>query len=403
MNALILDPVTTGHHAEYLRYLMEACGRRKDEGATFRFFVHAQVEEELGSAGGAVSVQALPAQADTPEKQLAHVLRAAGEGGGPVRLFLPRMNGYAGALLGGSLRVPVMLSCVSEPGNAQREGMEISGIWFGPRSAAWVHGGGGLRARLGGIREIITVRRLRDRAGLRRLFILNDPATARAMQRWLRLPGGVCALADPVPELAVPAGERPASRKRLELAPGTTAFGLLGALREAKGVEETLAALARWQPPSGRSATLLLAGEPLPEFMPRLERALADWRVTGRGVRLVTRLNRLSDADFAGCLAACDYLLLPYRNVHNSSGLLGHAAAVGKPVLASAGGLLGQLVREHGLGGTFVPRSARSFHAALEAALAGKVAQESILARRYLSENSVAAFQQTLLREAFIH
>ncbi len=39
-----------------------------------------------------------------------------------------------------------------------------------------------------------------------------------------------------------------------------------------------------------------------------------------------------------------DYFLIPYKNVESSSGILGHAIAAGKPVIATDKGLIGDFV-----------------------------------------------------------
>jgi len=51
--------------------------------------------------------------------------------------------------------------------------------------------------------------------------------------------------------------------------------------------------------------------------------------------------------------SACDVVVLPYRSHYGSSGLLPRAAQAMKPVISSDYGLLGQRVRDHGLGHVF--------------------------------------------------
>lgn len=64
-----------------------------------------------------------------------------------------------------------------------------------------------------------------------------------------------------------------------------------------------------------------------------------------------TILDRyVSDNEQQLCFCASDAVLLPYISHFGSSGVLSLAAAAGKLVIASDGGLLGQRVRDHGLG-----------------------------------------------------
>lgn len=46
----------------------------------------------------------------------------------------------------------------------------------------------------------------------------------------------------------------------------------------------------------------------------------------------------------------CDCILIPYKMVNLSSGILGYAAVFNKPVIAPDKGLIGDIVRDHGLG-----------------------------------------------------
>ncbi len=65
-----------------------------------------------------------------------------------------------------------------------------------------------------------------------------------------------------------------------------------------------------------------------------------------------------------------DFVVLPYIDHYGSSGILAHAAAYGKPVIASDFHLLGERVKEYGLGLTFRNNDAESLkHALAQAAL----------------------------------
>lgn len=56
--------------------------------------------------------------------------------------------------------------------------------------------------------------------------------------------------------------------------------------------------------------------------------------------------------EFAGLFQCADYVLVPYKNVLQSSGVIGYAAQFGKPVIGPAEGLLGNLITEYRLGYT---------------------------------------------------
>lgn len=66
---------------------------------------------------------------------------------------------------------------------------------------------------------------------------------------------------------------------------------------------------------------------------------------------LITRLEFIPDEDVPKYFAAADVVVLPYRRAFKgTSGALQHAAAAGKPVIATDVGEVGPTVREYGLG-----------------------------------------------------
>lgn len=59
-----------------------------------------------------------------------------------------------------------------------------------------------------------------------------------------------------------------------------------------------------------------------------------------------------SNEFLANLCISCDVILAPYHDVNRSSGILGHAAYFGKPVIGPAEGLIGNLIKEYRLGVT---------------------------------------------------
>lgn len=54
--------------------------------------------------------------------------------------------------------------------------------------------------------------------------------------------------------------------------------------------------------------------------------------------------------DLAELFEMTDYVLVPYKNVEQSSGIIGYAAQYNKPVIGPSEGLLGELIKEYRLG-----------------------------------------------------
>jgi glycosyltransferase involved in cell wall biosynthesis len=189
-------------------------------------------------------------------------------------------------------------------------------------------------------------------------------------------------------------GDAAAARKQLGLPPDRQILLFYGTGARRKGLHLAVSALL--QLPVDSPAFLLCAGQQNPEGQ------------TARDLEQLVRQNRallinryISDEEEKNCFAASDAILLPYLNHFGTSGVLSRAMAASRPVIVSDEQLLGQLVRERGLGLLFPPGNI--------SALAGCYRQISTLdanakgrfaaaARLHAERYSRAAFRNALLR-----
>lgn len=136
------------------------------------------------------------------------------------------------------------------------------------------------------------------------------------------------------------------ARERLGLARDRKIFLHAGISRSDKGLSDACLAFSRLPSTLKKSACLFRAG------------------VVGRGdAPLLHKLERdglafvidryLKDEELLLCYAACDGVLIPYRDQKESSGVLVHAAVHGRPVIASDYGVIGEWTKKYHLGLTF--------------------------------------------------
>jgi glycosyltransferase involved in cell wall biosynthesis len=136
---------------------------------------------------------------------------------------------------------------------------------------------------------------------------------------------------------------RDAARLRLGLPLSGLILGVLGSLDRRKGVIELLRAFRQ----SGvRDLMLALLGKLDPDIRDSVHGLAAR---CPRG-SVVIRDALLTPDDFADALAACDWHSVAYPRHFGSSGILVRAAAIGRPVLASDFGWVGEATRRYGLG-----------------------------------------------------
>jgi glycosyltransferase involved in cell wall biosynthesis len=122
---------------------------------------------------------------------------------------------------------------------------------------------------------------------------------------------------------------------------------MYGALRPAKGIDLLADAIAA--EPTG--VRVLLAGALLdPAFRTDLDRYVAAMRAAGANVDL--RAHHHTEPEGLRAISEARCLVLPFMRHPGHSRTMVEACAVGTPIVAHHGGLVGHVVREHGLGVT---------------------------------------------------
>lgn len=186
---------------------------------------------------------------------------------------------------------------------------------------------------------------------------------------------------------------RGSARAALGLPPDKVVFLHVGTSRPQKGLKDACEAMLRLDPDVLDRACLLRAGAVDPLDAP----ALGDLR--RRGAAMV--LDRyLDEEEIALCYAASDRVLLPYRNQKESSGVLIHAAANARPVIASDFGWIGRHVEAHRLGDRFAHADVAALAQSLNDAITANDgnARDTSGMQEFARLNSPDAFRRTLVR-----
>ncbi|WP_454727106.1 MULTISPECIES: glycosyltransferase [Cupriavidus] len=235
-------------------------------------------------------------------------------------------------------------------------------------------------------------RRALDTGGMKTLLSI-DPT----LPQWVASASGraraVAYLADPCPE--APPADPAAARARLGLGPGRHLL-VYGAISERKGIRELVAALAAHP----RAPALVVAGQQDGDVRAFLREA---GRTLSPPMVMLDRF--ISDEDEAALFCACDAVWLGYKGHYGMSGVLVQAYRAGKPVIATADGLIGWFCRGRELGPVLDDLSAAAIGRALDQleqceppaapAIPAAPPRAHLLARNTLSE-----FKQTLRRAA---
>jgi glycosyltransferase involved in cell wall biosynthesis len=192
-------------------------------------------------------------------------------------------------------------------------------------------------------------------------------------------------LADPSPD-AVP-GDPWLARERLGL-PGYGQYVLVyGSIGERKGIFELIEALAARED----APTLVIAGAQEKDARAPLRDALAQLSPEP------VVLDRFIDSDAEQDLfSACDIIWLGYKGHYGMSGVLVQAYRAGRPVIATADGLIGWFCRDGELGPVIDDLTPDSINQALDTLLDSIWVRPGASNGHLLERNTLAHFKQTL-------
>lgn len=396
---LVYDPVHQGHHGEYLSHLLRyVCDRTSALRATF--VVH---PEYLQRRSELVERARATGRVRFEEEQI----RRSSEEDSPARIAARSFREWRDVVARARRREvdhcllmelnPLQLAlAVPRPG---RLPFRVHGILFHPYTRFRPEGSGIQRLRTAATRwrKRWILGRVARNPDVRSIFVLNDPSSVDRLNRELADEAPFVFLPDPVPP--VPSGEaRDFDSPGEGSGRARDVVVTPGAIRRNKGVLEALEAFLRVDPELVRKVSYRVPGRIEDGLRDDLDRTVE--RVRSRRSELEVELEDrfLCEEEFRAVIARADVVLVPYRRAEGSSGILGHAAREGVPVVGPNAGLIGSLIEEYGLGLTADTGDPAALGRALERAVrdADRL-KDSPGMRRYVRERTPEAFAETLV------
>lgn len=204
-------------------------------------------------------------------------------------------------------------------------------------------------------------------------------------------------LPDPVELLPAQANEEILGfKQQLGIEAHRITFLLFGALYDRrKGIDKVLQALDQLPVQACQKVCLLLVGQ-LDKENPIYEQ-IQQIQASGT-VQIVIRDGFVPDEDVAMCFQATDIVLATYQRHVGMSGILVHAAAAQKPLIASDYGLLGELVDRRQLGMTVDSTAPAEIAIALQRCLNAPLEDLGNRAqmKAFAAENSAESFARSI-------
>jgi glycosyltransferase involved in cell wall biosynthesis len=271
--------------------------------------------------------------------------------------------------------------------------VHVAGICFKPTfhyASSRLSGRGGLSA----IRKRLVLTAALSNPRVTTVFCL-DPLAAAWLEQHTRVRG--VALPEPFVhdnDVADPPRSGNGERRRLLV---------LGNIDRRKGIEQVVAALRLLPPALQSQLEFVVAGAFADADRGRFLDGLARLR-DETPIAVLVHDRFLAEDELQPLVRAADLVLLAYDGHVGSSGILVRAAAAGVPVLATAEGLLGNLVAAHGLGATVEASSPRAIAQALTSwcERPEDVGFRASGAAAFAERNSAAAFSSTIF-DAILH
>ncbi|MEZ4900804.1 MAG: glycosyltransferase [Spirosomataceae bacterium] len=235
-------------------------------------------------------------------------------------------------------------------------GVKFAGLMFLPFRREY-EGGKTLQSKLKrdlrGLRKGLQVRWMLRNKNLERIFFLNDKKGVEVYNQ--RYENRFDYLPDPIEIGAFPNESAESLKKKYGVEVGKTIFLIYGHLSSRKNIPNILAALKNVDPIKWQEMTFLICGEPEKSYEKILFSTIEETEKKYPAIHFVKHFNFFGPAETNEIFKISDIVLVPYINFFSSSNILGLAAKYNKPLIAANLGVMEGLVTQYQLGETVSP------------------------------------------------
>ena len=240
------------------------------------------------------------------------------------------------------------------------------------------------------LKDIKTHRFLNNRM-VRRVYLLNGEYSCKFLNNRF---GVACYFPVPDPVPVREADPNTQMCRDFGVEAGRRVFLFFGSMSPRKGVGELVAALGLLSSDAARQAAFVFCGVPEPQYAKHYHASIKQLQRERPDIVLHVEERFVETARMRALFEQADWILMPYNRPEYSSGILAHAAAAQTPVIGPAGGLVGRLVREYGLGMGVPPDALAS---AIEKAVTDKHEFNETARQAFVDASSPERFATTLL------
>lgn len=389
---LIYDRDVSGHHLDYLQFLVEYLKQTPEEvRQAYIFVLNEEAQKRFAHELSLIRFHFISTT------QLAHftqhsnvVRRAAAE----MKYLKNLLDEYEAKRL-----IFMHIDAFQlELGrlSLRRKNIKLSGLMFLP-FRKYYEDDSTLKAKLRrewrGWRKGMQMRWMLRNQQIERIFFLNDKKGVEDYNK--RFGDYFEYLPDPI-EIEIIENKPPHVLKQKYGVPSDKkVFLIYGHLSARKNVPNILLALRRLTVAQRQQLCILICGEPEKGYETTLQTALQEAHLKCPEVTFTHHIRFFDPADTNELFSLADVVLVPYINFFSSSNILGLAAKYNKPLIASKLGIMGVLVSQYKLGVTVSPQSVKEI---ADAMLPHLTAHPIVIdGKPYLHDHSADEFCKKIL------
>ncbi|MFN8348216.1 MAG: glycosyltransferase [Spirosomataceae bacterium] len=388
---LIYDRDISGHHLDYLQFLVEFL--KKSPAALreqFVFILHEGAKARFQDDESIIRFHYIPDGQLAAILSYTNVLRRAGA----EMSYLSQLIREYDAKRLIFMHIDAFQYEVGRTA-VRRMGVKLSGLLFLPFRKYYEDGStfkAKLRREWRGWRKGWQIRWMLRNPLLEKIFFLNDSKgvneyNQRFGHRFEHLP-------DPIEVGLMTAVSEEILKEKYGIEADKTIFLIYGHLSARKNVPTILAALKRLTPHQRRRMCILICGEPEKGYESVLYTSVSEAEKKYPEVSMVKHFRFFGPADTNELFKIADVVLVPYINFFSSSNILGLAAKYNKPLIAANLGVMEGLVNRYKLGVTVSPHRPEAIADAMSMYLEHPA---MIDGQPYLKDHSAEVFCQKLL------
>ena len=207
-------------------------------------------------------------------------------------------------------------------------------------------------------------------------------------------PARVEALCDPIKSYVISSEIREKFRVKHAIPKGKKIYLNFGFLDDRKGMEVFLEACKQLPPSEHENMCLVLAGPIAPAYRPQIEAAIAQVPA----LQVITLFGYLPAQEVQICFELADVVLMLYQGHTGMSSVLVRGAMAGKAMLGTEMGMIGDLIRERGLGKVVDAADALAVGNALRLIQTEGLVVDAVVCQQVAQENSLNTFGATIAR-----